>query len=153
MQANAFEPVQVEGIEAEAVFLEGVRSAQLQRLWYTQREVRAGESARLRAVLRPYRGEPLVQEIEVPIPADTPAGPLRIAVGSAAEYLRELEAAGAGGSEPTDLSGLVERLNTAPRGDLLYVVATTEATGATVAGAPMPFLPPSVMEMLNLSTF
>jgi len=125
------------------------RSAEVQRLWYTQRQVRAGETARLRAVLRPYRGEQLVQEIEVPIPADTPAGPLRITVSSAAGYLAELEAAGAGGAEPTDLAGLVRRLNDAPRGDVLYVVATSAAAGATVAGAPMPTLPPSVMEMLN----
>ena len=149
VQANAFEPVHVEGIEGEVVFLEGVRSAVVQRLWYTRRQVRAGETARLRAVLRPFRGEPFVQEIEVPIPADTPAGGLRITVGSAAGYLSELEAAGAGGAEPTDLRSLVRRLNAAPRSDVLYVVATTEAAGATVAGAPMPALPPSVMEMLN----
>jgi len=149
VQSNAFEPVRVVAIDAEAIFLEGVRSAEVQRLWYTQREVRAGETARLRAVLRPHRGEPVVQEIEVPIPADTPAGPLRITVGSAADYQRELEAAGAGGAQPIDLAGLVRRLNAAPRADVLYVVATTAAAGATVAGAPMPTLPPSVMEMLN----
>ena len=149
VQANAFESVHVEGIEAEVVFLEGVRSVAVQRLWYTRRQIRAGETARLRAVLRPFRGEPFVQEIEVPIPADTPAGVLRITVGSAAGYLSELEAAGAGGAEPTDLRSLVRRLNAAPRSDVLYVVATTEAAGATVAGEPMPALPPSVMEMLN----
>lgn len=149
VQSNGFEPVHVEGIEVEAVFLEGVRSAEVQRLWYTQRQVRAGETARLRVVLRPHRGDLLTEEIEVPIPADAPIGSLRITVGSAASYLAELEAAGAGGAEPTDLAGLVRRLNAAPRGDVLYVVATSKAAGATVAGTPMPTLPPSVMEMLN----
>ncbi len=148
VQSNAFEPVHVEGIEAEAVFMDGVRTAEVQRLWYAQREVRAGETVRLRAVLRQHRGEPLTREIDVPIPADTPAGTLRITVGAAAAYLTELEAAGAGGSEPTNLADLVQRLNAAPRGDVLYVVATAAAAGATVSGAPMPTLPPSVMEML-----
>jgi len=148
-QSNAFEPIQVEGIEAEAVFLAGVRSAEVQRLWYAQRQVLAGETARLRALVRPYRGDPVVQEIEVPIPADTPAGRLRITVGSAAAYLAETESAGEGGAQPTDLTEFVRRLNAAPRSDVLYVTATTAASGATVAGAPMPALPPSVLEMVN----
>ncbi len=149
VQANAFELVRVAGIEAEAVFLEGVRTAEVQRLWYSRREVPAGGTATLRVVLRPHRGDLVTRDLEVPIPANTPAGPLRITVGSAAAYSSELAAAGEGGADPVDLAGLVQRMNATPRADALYVVATAASAGATVAGAPMPGLPPSVMGMLS----
>jgi hypothetical protein len=149
VQGNEFGPVVVRGVEAKLQLLEGVRTAEIERLWPTRETVRRGETARLRAVLRSYRGDPIVREIEVPIPANLSPGPVNIVVGSAAAYLGGLSAAGGDGAAPTSLDGLVTLLNDSTRSDRLYVIATRAAAGATVAGVRLPSLPPSALEMVN----
>jgi hypothetical protein len=100
------------------------------------------------AVLRPYRGEHIVRQIPVKIPASTPRGLLRILVsdGDTLDHIRRLPP---GIGRKMDMASIIALLNSEHTNTRLYVSLMDAAPEAMVGDKVMPALPLSVMNVME----
>lgn len=122
--SNTFEPAKVEGISLRVDSVPGRKSFTIESAWLEKGEAAPGETVRVRALLRPYRGAPQIQETTVRVPDQVSRGStLRILVTDGDMLNRASRGfafAGAGGG-PAGLDQLISLLNRERRNDRLYV--------------------------------
>ncbi len=110
-------------------------------------EARPGDDLVIEAMLRPYRGECIVQHIPVRIPTSTSKGPLRILIsdGDTLDRLRH----GSSGVRRLDLAATIAFLNKEHANNRVYVSLLEADPEAMIADKVMPALPLSVMNVLD----
>jgi hypothetical protein len=110
-------------------------------------EARPGDDITIEALLRPYRGEGVVQRIPIHIPTSTSKGPLRILVsdGDTLDRLRH----GSPVASKLDLAETIAFLNKEHTNNRVYVSVLEADPQATIADKVMPALPLSVMNVMD----
>lgn len=155
---NPFEPPVIQRIALRVELIPNRHSAVIENAWADKSEVRPGETLIVKVVLRPYRGERLVRELPIEIPAQAPKGDLRILV-SDASLLNQLTRTllfggglpGSFGFNPrvTSLEQLISLLNRERRNDRLYVSVFQPTPTLLVEDKILPSVPLSQMNVLN----
>jgi len=155
---NPFETPAIEGIRLEVELLPDRHAASIENAWSNKSEVRAGETVVVKVVLQPYRGERLVREVPVTIPAQAAKGDLRILVSDAtmlnAITRTLLFGTNFRGNFPfrprvTSLEQLISLLNRERRNDRLYVTVFQRAPTLLVEDKILPSVPLSQINVLN----
>ena len=122
--SNTFEPAKVERISLHVESVPGRKSFTIESAWLEKGEAAPGETVRVRALLRPYRGAPQIQETTIRVPEQVSRGTtLRVLVTDGDLLNRASRGfffAGAGGG-PAGLDQLISLLNRERRNDRLYV--------------------------------
>jgi hypothetical protein len=146
---NAFEDVELEGLNLEIEASEQPRSATLERAWIDGTRARAGSTVDLKVLLRTYRGEEITKSVPVQIPANA-RGSISIMVADGTRLsqweARELQV------QPLQTHGLpqmIRVLNSARKNNRLYVRLVTRDDGAVVRGEPLAALPGSVLAVME----
>ncbi len=146
---NAFEDVELEGLDLEIDASEQPRSATLERVWMDGRRAKAGSTVNLRVLLRTFRGEEVTTALPVEIPPNA-RGSVSIMVADGARLsqfeARELQV------QPLQAYGLPQMmrvLNSARRNNRLYVRLVTRDGGAVVRGESLAALPASVLAVME----
>lgn len=146
---NSYTTPKVKGVDLEFDVVNERRSARLETTRTDVTEARPGDEIVVEAVLRPYRGEPIVRQIPVKIPTSAPKGTLRILVsdGDTLDHMRH------GGNTPggakLDLASTIAVLNKEHANDRLYVSLLENNPEAMVEDKVMPALPLSVMNVMD----
>ncbi|HSC77334.1 MAG TPA: hypothetical protein VLB32_02125, partial [Candidatus Acidoferrales bacterium] len=159
--ANSFETPQIERIRLQVELLPKRLSATVENAWASKSEVRPGETLSVKVVLRPYRGERIVQEVPLTIPAQAAKGDLRILV-SDATLLNRLTTSlllgpsqqfpGAFQARLTGLDQLIGLLNRERRNDHLYVSVFQSTPTVLLEDKILPSVPLSQINVLNDDT-
>ena len=146
---NAFEDVEIEGLNLEIDASEQARSATLERVWIDGNRPKAGTTVDLKMLLRTYRGEELTRTVPVAIPVNA-QGSVSIMVsdgrGLSQWEARELQI------QPLQTRGvpqMMQVLNSARKNNRLYVRLLGRDGGAVVKGESLSALPPSVLAVLE----
>jgi len=146
---NAFEDVQLEGLNLEIEASEQPRSASIERVWIDGTRAKAGTSVDLRILLRTYRGEEVTRSLPVDIPANA-RGSVSIMVSDGTRLsqweARELQV------QPLQTTGLpqmIRVLNSTRKNNRLYVRLVTRDGGAVIKGEPLSALPSSVLAVME----
>jgi hypothetical protein len=110
-------------------------------------EARPGDDISIEAMLRPYRGEGIVQHIPIHIPTSTSKGPLHILVsdGDTLDHLRH----GSSLARKLDLAATIAYLNKEHGNNRVYVSLLEADPQAMIADKVMPALPLSVMNVMD----
>jgi hypothetical protein len=110
-------------------------------------EARPGDDISIEAMLRPYRGEGIVEHIPIRIPTSTSKGPLRILVsdGDTLDRLRH----GSSLARKLDLAATIAYLNKEHGNNRVYVSLLEADPQAMIADKVMPALPLSVMNIMD----
>ncbi len=145
---NPFEAPAIGGVSLEFDLERDRHSAVLESARTDVTEARPGDEITIEAVLRPYRGERIVQRIPVRVPASVPKGTLHILV-SDAETLDRARRVNPAFSRRLDLNSTIELLNKEHRNDHLYVSLLEANPQATLEGRVMPAVPLSVMNVME----
>jgi hypothetical protein len=111
-------------------------------------EARPGEEIVIEAMLRPYRGESLVQQIHVRIPPSTSKGPLRILI-SDGDTLDRFRRGGSSFMRKLDLASTIAYLNKEHVSNRVYVSLLEADPQAMIADKVMPSLPFSIMNVME----
>ena len=144
---NSGEPVDVERISLTIDATEQQRSARIERVWLDTTRPRAGQPAIVNVAMRSARGEEVVRQVPIAIPANL-SGALQLIVADAARTTLD-DRRDTRGADMQRVSQMMRTFNRARRNNRLYVRLTTPDSGAVVNGEPMAGLPPSVLAVLE----
>ena len=144
---NSGEHVEVEKIALTIDASEQQRSARIERVWLDTTRPRAGEDAIVHVALRSARGQEIVRQVPIQIPANL-TGSLQLTVADAARTTAD-DRRDTRGADMQRVSQMMRAFNRARRNNRLYVRLTSSDSGAIVNGEPMAGLPPSVLAVME----
>jgi hypothetical protein len=139
--------VDVERIALTIDASEQPRSARIERVWLDTPRPRAGMAATVHVALRSSRGDEIVREVPIELPANV-TGPLQLIVADAARATAD-DRRDTRGADLQRVSQLMRAFNRARRNNRVYVRLTSADPGAVVNGEPMAGLPPSVLSVID----
>ena len=146
---NAFEDVDIEGLDLEIDASEQAKTATLERVWIDGNRPKPGTTVTLKALMRTYRGEEITRSVPVEIPANARGSvSIMVADGSRLSQMeaRELQLQPL---QTRDLPQMIRVLNQARKNNRLYVRLVTPDAGAVVRGESLSSLPPSVLSVME----
>jgi hypothetical protein len=139
----------ITGVDVRLRVTRAVALAELESVTPAAPRARAGQTLRLQAHLRPYRGEPFTVPLELPIPADA-EGEVEIVVGGGLE-LDHKDGVAEGPKTPRTVDDLMAILADRRTAAALYARVYQAQPGLTTDMAAMPGLPPSQQAALSLA--
>ena len=144
---NSGESVDVEKIVLTIDASEQQRSARIERVWLDTTRPRAGQNAIVNVALRSTRGQEIVRQVPIQIPANL-TGSLQLTIADAARTTLD-DRRDTRGADMQRVSQMMRTFNRARRNNRLYVRLTSSDSGAIVNGEPMAGLPPSVLAVME----
>ena len=145
---NPYTAPGIEGVNLEFDVTPERRAAHLETARTDVTEARPGDEITVEAVLRPYRGDPIVRQIPVKIPTSVPKGQLRILV-SDSETLDHSRKVPSSFGHTLALGSTIDLLNKEHANNNLYVSLLEANPEAMVDDKVMPTLPLSVMNVMQ----
>jgi hypothetical protein len=145
---NPYNAPQIKSVELNFDLVRERRWARLETARTDVTEARPGDEITIEAVLRPYRGEPIVTQIPIHIPTSTSKGSLRILVsdGDTLDHMRRnLSSIG----RRLDLASTISVLNSEHSSNRVYVSLLEADPEAMVADKVMPTMPLSIMNVME----
>jgi hypothetical protein len=145
---NPYTVPDIKNVQLDFELVRERRWARLESARTDGTEARPGETITIEAMLRPYRGEGVVQQIPVHIPASTSKGPLRILV-SDGDTLDRFRSGSGPLARKMDLASTISSLNKQHLSNRVYVSLLESDPEATVGDKVMPTLPLSIMNVMD----
>ena len=144
---NSGENVAIDKIALTIDASEQQRQARIERVWLDTTQPKAGKKAIVNVALRSTKGEEIVRQVPIDIPANL-TGSLQLTVADAARTTAD-DRRDTRGADMQRVSQMVRTFNRARRNNRLYVRLTSTDSGAVVNGEPMAGLPPSVLAVIE----
>jgi len=144
---NSGENVAIDKIALTIDASEQPRQARIERVWLDTTQPKAGKKAIVNVALRSTKGEEIVRQVPIDIPANL-TGSLQLTVADAARTTAD-DRRDTRGADMQRVSQMVRTFNRARRNNRLYVRLTSSDSGAVVNGEPMAGLPPSVLAVIE----
>lgn len=145
---NPYNTPEVHNVQLDFDIVHDRRWARLQTARTDLTEARPGDDITIETVLRPYRGEGIVQQIPVHIPTSTSKGPLHVLVSDGDTLDRLRQGAPLFGRK-LDLGSTIALLNTQHPNNRVYVSLLEADPEVRVADKVMPTLPLSIMNVMD----
>ncbi|MBS1853523.1 MAG: SpoIVB peptidase S55 [Acidobacteria bacterium] len=145
---NPYNAPDIRGVQLDFDLVRERRWARLEGARTDVTEARPGDEITIETVLRPYRGDAMVQQIPVHVPTSTSKGVLRILV-SDGETLDRVRRSGPLFGRKLDLASTIAFLNKQHVNNRIYVSLLEADPEATVADKVMPGLPLSIMNVMD----
>jgi SpoIVB peptidase S55 len=145
---NPYNAPGIRGVQLDFDLVRERRWARLEGARTDLTEARPGDEITIETLLRPYRGELMVQQIPIHIPTSTSKGALRILV-SDGETLDRIRRAGPALGRKLDLASTIALLNKQHVNNRVYVSLLEADPEAMVADKVMPTLPFSIMNVMD----
>jgi hypothetical protein len=146
---NQLAEPQVDGVKLDIDLVPERKSARLETARTDVTEARPGQEITVEAVIRPYRGEPIVRQIPIKIPTSTPTGTLRILVSDGDTLDRGRKIAENQQRAKADLATTIAQLNSEHLNHDIYVSLLESNPQAMVEDKVMPSLPSSIMNVMD----
>lgn len=147
LMKNSDENAHVDRITLTIDASEQQKSARIERVWLDTTRPRPGQNAVVNVAMRTTRGQEIVRQVPIQIPANL-TGPLQLTVADAARTTAD-DRRDSRGADLQRVSQLMRTFNRARRNNRLYVRLTSNDAGAVVNGEPMAGLPPSVLAVIE----
>jgi hypothetical protein len=148
--SNPYEQPKIDRVHLRVTALTERRWATIDNAWIEKTEVQPGETATVKVLLRPYRGDPFIQEIPITIPAQAARGTLQLVVSDASFLNRNVQSAAinSAGQLP-GLEELVKLINHERRNDCLFVTLLQPTPTLFLEDKEMPNAPASAINVLD----
>jgi hypothetical protein len=145
---NPYSVPAIHGVQLDFDIVRERRWARLESARTDITEARPGDDIAIEAMLRPYRGEGVVQHIPIHIPTSTSKGPLRILV-SDGDTLDRFRRGSPLLGRKLDLAATIAYLNKEHVNNRVYVSLLEADPEAMIADKVMPTLPLSIMNVMD----
>jgi len=145
---NPYSAPDIKGLELDFEVTNDRRWARLESAHTSSSEARPGEKVDVEVLLRPYRGEAVIEHVPVRIPASASKGSTLHIMVSDGEMLDRMRR-GPGGGQKLDLASVIGVLNKQHQNNRVYVSVLDQDPEAVVADKVMPALPLSIMNVMG----
>ena len=145
---NPYNVPGIRGVQLDFDLIRERRWARLEGARTDLIEARPGDEITIETVLRPYRGEVVLQQIPIHIPTSTSKGPLRILV-SDGDTLDRIRRTSPLLGRKMDLASTIALLNKQHVNNRVYVSLLEADPEAMVADKVMPTLPLSILNVMD----
>jgi len=145
---NSYSVPAIQGVRLDFDLVRERRWARLESARTDLTEARPGDDITIEAMLRPYRGEGVVQQVPIHIPTSASKGPLHILV-SDGETLDRFRRSSSAFGHKLDLAATVGLLNKEHVNNRVYVSLLESDPEAMIADKVMPTLPLSIMNVMD----
>ena len=145
---NPYSTPQIKGLQLDFEVSNERRWARLESVRTDVGEARPGDEIMVEVLLRPYRGEAMIEQLPVRIPSSASKGATLHILVSDGEMLDRLRR-GPSAGQKLDLASTIGVLNKQHANNRVYVSVMDEAPEAMVADKVMPALPLSVMNVMD----
>ncbi len=147
--SNPYERAHVNGVHIKVTALAERRWSMIDNAWTEKSEVRPGETVAVKVLLRPYRGEPFIQEIPITIPPQTARGTLQLLISDGETLDRTVDPMAAMQGPLPGLEELIKLINRGRQNDCLYATLLQPTTTLLVEDKVMPNAPSSEINVLD----
>ena len=145
---NPYSTPEIRGLNLDFDITNDRRWARLESARTDVSEARPGDEITIEVLLRPYRGDAVIERIPVRIPTSASKGSTLHVLVSDGEVLDRMRRGG-GAAQKLDLASTIGVLNKQHVNNRVYVSVLDEAPEAMVADKVMPALPLSVMNVMD----
>ena len=145
LYANPARRGMLRGVSLDVEAAPGHRSVEIESAERGGGAVHAGDTVELRAMLRPYHGEPRALVIPVTLPATLPPGPVRLVVSDAAT-VDHMMAASSGNLTVNETAAALNALRS---NDRVYVTMLMPSPQARLQGQTLGSMPISMVNVLD----
>ena len=149
LMQSGLAPLDIHNIHLKIVSTDRRMAQELEQVWGSKREVKAGEAIEVTALLRSQDGKETLQKATVEIPASLTPGPLTITVGDGSSMDRQETGRPVRPFLPQNPQQLIRAINKSRRNNRLYVRLARVETGFVLQGENFPSPPPSVVRTLT----
>jgi hypothetical protein len=147
--SNPYERAHVDGVHIKVTALAERRWSMIDNAWTEKSEVSPGETVAVKVLLRPYRGEPFIQEIPITIPPQTARGTLQVLISDGETLDRTVDPMAATQGPLPGLEELIKLINRERQNDCLYATLLQPTTTLLVEDKVMPNAPSSEINVLD----
>lgn len=147
--SNPYEPPHVQGIHLKVTALAERRWSMIDNAWIEKSEVAPGETVSVKVLLRPYRGEPFIQQIPITIPLQTARGTLQLLISDGETVDRTVDPVGGMQGPLPGLEELIKLINRGRQNDCLYATLLQPTTTLLIEDKVMPNAPSSEISVLD----
>jgi hypothetical protein len=145
---NPYSTPEIKGLNLDFDITNDRRWARLESARTDVSEARPGDEITVEVLLRPYRGDAVIEHVPVRIPTSASKGSTLHILVSDGDMLDRLRR-GPSGTQKLDLASTIGVLNKQHVNNRVYVSVLDEAPEAMVADKVMPALPLSVMNVMD----
>jgi hypothetical protein len=147
--SNPYERAHVDGVHIRVTALAERRWSMIDNAWTEKSEVTPGETVAVKVLLRPYRGEPFIQEIPITIPPQTARGTLQLLISDGETLDRTVDPMATMQGPLPGLEELIRLINRGRQNDCLYATLLQPTTTLLVEDKVMPNAPSSEINVLD----
>jgi hypothetical protein len=147
--SNPYERAHVDRVRIKVTALAERRWSMIDNAWTEKSEVAPGETMAVKVLLRPYRGEPFIQEIPITIPPQTARGTLQLLISDGETLDRTVDPMAAMQATLPGLEELIKLINRGRQNDCLYATLLQPTTTLLVEDKVMPNVPSSEINVLD----
>ncbi len=145
---NSFETPKINGVKMDFEVIPERRTAAIEHVWVEKNEARPGETLNMKVYLRPYRGERIVKDVQMTIPATARKGDLRVLFSDADMVNRSHNMVLASTRIP-GLNQIISVMNRELANGRLYVTLLQPSPTAFVEDKVLPSIPSSVANVID----
>ncbi len=144
---NAARRTAIESVDLEVAAIPRRLTAEIESAQASKVEIHAGDTVMLEATIRPWHGDPRNVRVPVTLPANLPAGPVRLLVSDGGTLDRLLQPPQFN-AQPLDMAATITQLNSMHPSDRLYVTLLAPEAQAAVDGRTLTAIPMSMANVL-----
>jgi hypothetical protein len=155
VSGNPFYPLPIREASIDVDITRGHNTATIERIYLKQGRYEAGDNVEVGVVLKPYRRDPVVRTLTIPIPANTPSGRYPLIVRGGTPMVSRLGpfilSAGPQDQQapPVNVSQMVTRLNEREHTTDIVARVTLASAAPAVEGEKLSQLPPNLAALMR----
>jgi hypothetical protein len=147
--SNPYETADIERVTLRMESTPERRQMTIEAAWLDKTEAEPGETVTVRVQLRPYRGSPVIRDVQIAIPPQAPRGTSMQILASDSGTLNRMSIVSGSQSRLENLEQFISVLNRERRNNRLYVTLLGSSPTMVVQDKVMPNVPASQINLLD----
>ena len=147
--ANPYETAKIERVTLRMEALPERRQATIEGAWVDKSEAEPGDTVNVKVQLRPYRGSPVIRDLNITIPPQATRGTSMQILASDSATLNRMSVVSGSQANLQNLEQLISVLNRERRNNRLYVTLLEPSPTMVVQDKVMPNVPASQINLLD----
>lgn len=139
---NPFEVVEMESVKVEATIRHDITLARITSIYFDKNAVKAGGTAKLHVVIKPFNAESVEEVFEINVPENFRGRKILISVGGGNSIPPDV-------ALPVDFDGILDLFEARHKSSDLVLVQPLPTVGIKASGRKLPNLPGSAIRLLR----